>query len=267
MGEWKNDKMWGKGVYTWADGQEYQGEWYGDSKGGLGVYYWPNGQKYSGEFLQGQISGRGIYLFEDGEKYIGEHNGGIMDGKGKYFWNSGLVFNGEFVKGDREFGTYLDREGKLLNVEETALQIIGELFKPQMTDREKVKVLHDYIVLNTTYDQTYYDKLSLNRESHTAYGVLEKQLAVCDGYAETLQYLLTLAGLESMIVKGEASGERGWEGHAGVIVKVNGTYRHLDATWDDPDTGNMVLDSYFLISDETMARDHRWDKEAYPACP
>ncbi|MFN9905335.1 MAG: membrane-binding protein, partial [bacterium] len=43
-GQWKNNKMEGRGVFTWPDGRKYEGEYLDDKKEGKGTFYWPDGR-------------------------------------------------------------------------------------------------------------------------------------------------------------------------------------------------------------------------------
>lgn len=143
-----------------------------------------------------------------------------------------------------------------------AKSIISKIIKPGMTDLQKEKAVHDYIVNNTRYDEINYDKGTIPDESYSPYGVLIKGTAVCEGYAKATALLLNMAGVKSIVVLG-------WD-HAWNIVKINGRYYHLDTTWDDPVTSsgeNLLRYDYFNLSDSQISKDHFWDKEKYPACP
>ena len=43
-----NNKMEGKGEFTWPDGRYYIGDYVDDKKEGQGVFHWPDGRKYDG---------------------------------------------------------------------------------------------------------------------------------------------------------------------------------------------------------------------------
>lgn len=147
--------------------------------------------------------------------------------------------------------------------EARAKQIIAEIIKPNMSDLQKELAIHDYIVKNTTYDYTNLVKGTLPGETYTIYGVLINKKAVCEGYAKAMYKLLKMAGVENMVVIGEADGTP----HAWNLVKINGSYTHLDATWDDPvtRTGRGVLShKYFNLSDQAISKDHKWDTSKYP---
>ncbi len=151
-----------------------------------------------------------------------------------------------------------------------AKTVISQIIKPGMTDFQKEKVIHDYIVNNVRYDIENYNNDTIPRESYSPYGALIKGVAVCEGYAGATDLLLNLAGIESIVVSGNADNGEGIGGHAWNIVKINGMYRHLDTTWDDPVTSNgenVLRYNYFNLTDDEISIDHFWDKSQYPSCP
>lgn len=128
-----------------------------------------------------------------------------------------------------------------------------------MTDMEKAKALHDYLVRTCTYDYLNYLHGSIPQESFTAYGALVRGTAVCQGYAEAYGALLREVGIDSTYVSSDAM-NHGWN-----IVTIGGRNYHVDVTWDDPvrrdgtDGGfwDQVDTDHFMISDSAMrARDH-----------
>lgn len=153
-----------------------------------------------------------------------------------------------------------------------AQEIVEKVVKPGMSDLEKELALHDYLVVHTVYDYENYFSNTVPEEAHLPYGVLVNRVAVCDGFARTMQILLDMVGIESELVYGESYGENGWYGHAWNIVKIDGKYYHLDVTFDniDKDGRKVEKDSithkYFNISDRQISFDHRWDRSIYPAC-
>ncbi|MCX7884305.1 MAG: hypothetical protein N2448_04665 [Caloramator sp.] len=149
-----------------------------------------------------------------------------------------------------------------------AKEIIESIINKDMTDFEKELAIHDYIINNTRYDIDNYYNGSIPWESYTSYGVLVKGVAVCQGYANAMSKLLTLAGIENMIITGKANGEP----HAWNLVKLDGEWYHVDVTWDDPIfyKNGTKIDAkrydYFNITDSQMMKDHIWDMNAYPKC-
>lgn len=51
--------MWkeGKGIYLYADGDEYNGEWKNDLQNGKGIYKFSNGDRYEVNYLDGERTG------------------------------------------------------------------------------------------------------------------------------------------------------------------------------------------------------------------
>ena len=152
-------------------------------------------------------------------------------------------------------------DAKVAEVYKKAKDIINNITNSNMSDLEKELAIHEYVVKNTAYDYDNYINLTLPEDSYTAYGTLIMGRAVCQGYADAMKLLLNLAGIEAQVVIGYAG-----EPHAWNIVKIDGEYYHIDATWDDPvpDTGNKVTYTYFNLSDEQIAKDHEWIRKKYP---
>lgn len=148
-----------------------------------------------------------------------------------------------------------------------AEKIISSTVKPGMTDLEKALVLHDYLVLNSTYD--LYGTMEDLNEGYSAYDIIVKKNGVCQGYALAYQYLLGMVGVESKVVKSEDMCH-GWN-----LVKINDNWYHVDVTWDDPipDTPGRVKHSYFMLSDDAISKKssvrtsehYNWDSDGIKA--
>lgn len=150
-----------------------------------------------------------------------------------------------------------------------AKEIINSVTKPGMTDFEKELALHDYVVLNTKYDNDNYLHGTISGFSYSSYGVLIKGIGVCEGYAVTMNLLLNMVGIETRVVQGTANnGVEKNGGHEWNIVKIEDEYYNLDATWDDPvtDIAGYVSHNYFNISDNELSMDHHWDIKTTPKC-
>lgn len=157
------------------------------------------------------------------------------------------------------------------STENKANEIIRNIIKPGMSDYEKVLAVHDYIIINSRYDRANADRNTVPIEEHEAYGVLIKGIGVCDSYAKAVKLLLEKAGVQSMLVEGSKAGAVGQRlsdiDHAWNIVKLEGEYYHVDATWDDvsEEKDSRSLAYYYLnLNDEEMQKTHIWDKSKYP---
>ena len=118
-----------------------------------------------------------------------------------------------------------------------------------MTDEEIVLAYHEYLTSTVAYAYAAYLQGSLGgAHEYDMYGALVNHSSVCQGYAETMFYLLKKAGLSCAIASSQNIN------HAWNIVKVNGKWYHVDATWDDPvwDMPGRSIHDYFLVSFDTM---------------
>lgn len=132
-------------------------------------------------------------------------------------------------------------------------KILAQAVEPGMSDYETAKALHDYLVLNCSYDMRLYTG-NLPADSYRAYGALVNKTAVCAGYAQAYQMLLEAVDIPCEYVTGSANGGS----HAWNIVQIDGEWYHVDTTWDDPipDREGYVRYDYFMKSDSYMSRDH-----------
>lgn len=139
-------------------------------------------------------------------------------------------------------------------VESRVKEILKEIIKPGMNDHQKVKAIHDYVVLNMKYDE--------DLKKYTAYEGLKTGEAVCQGYTLLTYKLLKHAGIDNMIVEGSAGNQL----HAWNLVSLGGNWYHLDTTWDDPapDMPGVVKYGYYMRTDEQLRKTHTWNN-VYPA--
>lgn len=121
-----------------------------------------------------------------------------------------------------------------------AKQTVKETVTEDMSDIEKVKVLHDKVCSMVYYDTEDTD----NWTNGSDVAVFLNGKAVCAGYAKAYNLMLHEAGIESCYVEAED--------HAWVIVKLGDSYFHVDPTWDDGDTINY---DWFLVTDSKMQAD------------
>lgn len=136
--------------------------------------------------------------------------------------------------------------------------VAASIKKTAQTDFDKIKAVHDYLVLNTTYDYKNQQNKTIPQDSYTAYGALIKGVAVCDGYTKAAQILFNRLGIESEYVVGTVNETL----HAWNQVKLNGKYYFVDITWDDPvpNKPGKVDYNYFLITSSQLKIDHTWNE-------
>ena len=141
-------------------------------------------------------------------------------------------------------------------------KIIKENINSKMSNREKIKVIHDYIINHTKYDKDYADNKNKKYQSNTAFGALEEGYAICSGYADSMMLFLEKFGIKNYKI---ASNNHVWN-----YVYIDNRWYHLDLTWDDPitDDGKDILDyTYFLITDGELEKldktYHTYNKAIY----
>ncbi len=132
-----------------------------------------------------------------------------------------------------------------------ARKFIAENITDDMTDVQKIRILHDWLCDNVIFDNDY------NDSSYTELSPFLTGKTVCEGYARTMNLLLHEAGFETCYVKNIT--------HAWVIVKVGGYYFHLDPTWDDLEP---TVHDWFLCDDESVLKEtvhHQYWELAVPS--
>lgn len=118
-----------------------------------------------------------------------------------------------------------------------------------LSDAEIALQVHDNLATSVNYDYENYNNGTIPTVSHTAYGAMVNDVSVCDGYALAYSYIMNQCyGISTMIVTSDSMG------HAWNMVKIDGSYYHVDVTFDDPVVNKgfqeyYVLHDYFLVSD------------------
>lgn len=146
--------------------------------------------------------------------------------------------------------TYLTNAKEEQQELDAALQEVkSKIDTSVMSDEEIVLAYHEYLTSTVAYAyEDYFNGTIAANHGYDMYGALVKHSCVCQGYAETMFYLLREAGLSCAIASSENIN------HAWNIVKIHGKWYHIDATWDDPvwDMPGRSYHDYFLVSFDTM---------------
>jgi hypothetical protein len=135
----------------------------------------------------------------------------------------------------------------------------------------QTQAVHDWLVAHLDYEENTPEFSDQNG----SYGALVLRRTMCQGYAEAFELLLRCyTDVETTQVVGDAQGNivsedyAGWIGHAWNVVRLDGQWMHIDATFDDPH-GNpegAVSHFYFAQNDAVMSADHRWRSGYFPIC-
>ena len=174
--------------------------------------------------------------------------------KYRYYENSGnLIFLPE----------YLFEKAKIREHQKAMASRVEKLVRPakSMSELEKEKYVHDFICQNVRYD-----KLKKSY-SHEIIGPLGQGVGVCEGIAKSVKVLLDALGVWNVIAICGNNPEKGIKyRHTWNIVKIGGTYYHLDATFDNSLGVEEIRYDYFNLDDKNIFRDHEPLIAPAPSC-
>ena len=130
---------------------------------------------------------------------------------------------------------------------------IARLTRPLQgkSQREKAVAIHDFILENVRYD-----KLKKSY-SHEIIGPLTQGVGVCEGMAKTVKALCDQCGVECIVALSHDNPDRGVKyRHAWNVVKLEGKWYHVDATFDNSLQRGVKRYDYFGLDDKRLFRDH-----------
>ena len=147
-------------------------------------------------------------------------------------------------------------------IEAKVEEIEKEIWSSSMSNEDKIKEAHNYIINNSKYDKDRSDNNIVKYKSDTAYGSLLEGYSLCGGYTDAMELFLEDMGIKSYKISSE--------NHVWNAVNLNNAWYHLDLTWDDPITtdGSDILEyNFFLITtselSELEGEQHNYDKNVY----
>ena len=173
--------------------------------------------------------------------------------------NIKLTYGGDYTIGISINKAYSNDDIAAIN--EIVDKVIKEKLNNNMPTREKIKIIHDYIIDNAEYDKLKYEnKNDTTYKSNTAYGVLVQGYGTCNGYADAMAIFLDKLNIINYKI---SNSEHIWN-----LVYLDGKWYLLDLTWDDPISDvNINRDTYFLITtselEELNDGTHKFDKSIY----
>ena len=137
IGETKNNKKDGKGIKNFKQNDEllrkkYEGDWKNDKMEGRGMLYLNNGNKYEGHFNNDLKEGKGIYYFNNGDRYEGDWKNNDKEGKGIFHYNNGNIYEGDWKNNKKKEKEYLLAKMENMKV---------NLKKAYLTEKEYVIII------------------------------------------------------------------------------------------------------------------------------
>ena len=185
------------------------------------------------------------------------------------FWAEGFHFMYYQYSANITFlPEYIFEKGKIKEHQKALKARVVKLVRPAMklSEWEKEKYVHDFICENV-----HYDKLKKSY-SHEIIGPLGQGVGVCEGIANSVKVLCDALGIWCMIAICGNNPEKGIKyRHTWNIVKIGGTYYHLDATFDNTlgkhsFGAKEIRYDYFNLDDKNIFRDHEPLIAPAPAC-
>lgn len=153
-------------------------------------------------------------------------------------------------------------DNDILEIEQKLDEIEQSIVNPNANLNENIRTIHDYIINNTKYDPEKAEYDITTYKSDTAYGPLIQGYGVCSGYTDAMQLMLERLNVENFKVASE--------NHVWNAVKIDGEWKHLDLTWDDPILNIpldwIIHDFYLVTTEELLALDqteHTFDQNIY----
>ncbi len=179
-------------------------------------------------------------------------------------------------------GNYHEIDWKVQNVNAMSPDSLAyKLSSPFITEHEKVRAIFSWITRNIAYNTGIFrpthrvrnidDVLPDSVEwktayEMTAYQVLRRRIAVCEGYAKLFATLCNYAGIKSEVITGYASCGQGRSSfrtnHSWNAVRIDSAWHLLDVTWgsgyidQNDEFVQHTDDSYFLVPPAKFIYDH-----------
>lgn len=150
----------------------------------------------------------------------------------------------------------IERNAGRVGIFKRALRDAMSVINSSMNETQKAKALHDWLIRHAYY---YYDS-----EADHQIELLIDGYGVCSEYTITYSVLLTLAGIANAEVDG------GEMGHVWNLARLEGTWYHIDCTWDDPKSARKPISGnensqFFKLTDAQISSNHVWNHEALSA--
>lgn len=233
---------------------------WGTTNIGAGISYDTSSLKwefFDESFNYKQLKNKGIEIQIDGkplpDTFVytpGEHTFTIVAGINQYSQKADITYSVKDALVKKDARGYAE-DGK--EVFDAAFAAVDQVVKDGMSEEEKVKAIHDYLIYSANYVNNG-DYQHAEKWAAGAGGVLIHKEGVCNSYAIAFYMMAVSAGLDCRYVTG---GNHAWN-----QVKVDGKWYYIDCTWDDPimngHSGGGEGYEYYLS--ETLWSDHTMEE-------
>ena len=146
---------------------------------------------------------------------------------------------------------YLENNDNYANVYAELMKELDKIVSgvnSNWSDVEKALYLHEYLAVYYDYDYNNYTDYMDKELQHSAYGMLKKNMAVCEGYTLLYNILLQRVGVQSAMVESIELN------HSWNLLYINNAWYHVDVTWDDAyyQHAGLVYHTNFLKTHEEI---------------
>lgn len=221
---------------------------------GIGFIQDNSNYTFIGDVKGFKFIGAGYAMQSDGTAFIGEYEGQLLKGKATMFCTNGLILEDTFqsyVAYSIHDSNYYSQNPDATSIEKEIDTIISNQITVSMTTDEKIRAIHDYLVLNITYDTGNVDNTLEYFNINNAYAGIVNRSTICLGYAQSMNLILNRMGIESYVVIGDTDSNK-ISDHAWNYVRFSDGFYHVDVTWDDIDVGTQIYYDYFKVHDNIM---------------
>ena len=178
------------------------------------------------------------------------------DGCNESIYNT---YSGTPIAGDFEFArsqvNYSEVETlvKPIHHHGTIEKLADEVTSQFTNPYERIYAIYYWIDENIDYDQPMLDSGEYHCEWQNSETVLERKLAVCEGFSNIFCALCKCSNINAVKIHGKVSYDA-TVGHAWNAVEINNYWYLLDVTWDEnKQKGNR----YFLIDPKYFYNSHK----------
>lgn len=140
--------------------------------------------------------------------------------------------------------------------------IIKNNITSKMSTKQKITVIHDYIINHGNYVTDSIRKKNPDKKYNKANDILLDGYGLCSSYADAMALFLNKLNVNNYKI---ASTSHIWN-----LVYINKKWVHLDVTWDDPvtrDGSDRLEKTFLLISNKELknlnVKKHKYDKNVY----
>lgn len=213
------------------------------------LYYITDQKDDNGYYKAERITVSRCELTEDSIRHT--LNAYIADNP-QVFWVSN-IFGYAYSDGNTIVECYsmvpADRIREMSEILKDRISVLMEDLDPKYDEYHMERYVHDTLLKNCSY-AVGVKSVSDGWENFTSYGAIVNGSAVCEGYSKAMQMLLSITGISSYIIRGEADGIK----HMWNLVKLDEQWYHLDSTWNDTDGG--ISYEYFNVPTSIISDNH-----------